>query len=439
MKIVGQGLFVSLLLCGLAFAYSTGEQKVLVHNVVRFGADPTGLSDSAKSVADAIGAGNRKIKFPCGTYLILSPIRVPDNTELEGSGPCTVIKSTPALAFNTDWPEVYGVAANLVKNFIANSDFKNGNSRIHIHGFTLDAAGAGQLGKSLHLISFVKSHDFEVDHINFVGDGTDSAVHDGLNAVEGNYRFRFHHNFAKGIKGAVADVWAGAHDFSIDHNRCEGMDFLSYCVVINSTSSGSGSAYQTRETYNFIVDRNTSTHTHDGGIGVWGLSGSSFGGPWVTGDQHDGVISNNVVDSVVAYHGMVVAEQYRVLIKNNYIRNTGAACIYAGGNPNAPNLGSFHDNIIANNICENVGQRSSVPAIQIGTPADRPLNIVLACNVIRGKTHHSALYIAPGSERIKLIMGERMNPGSSGSIIHDQSGRLENSIFDPGIGRLCPT
>jgi hypothetical protein len=105
MKRIGQGLFVSLLLYGVAFAYSTGEQTVPVDNVVRFGADPTGLSDSAKAIADAIGAGNRKIKFPCGTYLILSPIRVPDNTDLEGSGPCTVIKSTPTLAFNPQAPQ----------------------------------------------------------------------------------------------------------------------------------------------------------------------------------------------------------------------------------------------------------------------------------------------------------------------------------------------
>jgi hypothetical protein len=435
MKRAGQALFLSLLMCGLGFAESVDQQKIPTHNVVQFGADPTGLSDSAKAIGDAIGAGNRKIKFPCGTYLILSPIRVPDNTELEGSGPCTVIKSTPDLAFNPDWPKVYGVPANRIKNFIANADFEHGNGRIRIHGFTLDAIGAGPRGKSLHMISFVRSHDFEVDHINFVGDGMDSAVHDGLNAVEENYKFRFHHNFAKGIKGAVADVWAGAHDFSIDHNRCEGMDFLSYCIVINSTSSGLGAAYQPRETYNFIVDRNTSSHTHDGGIGVWGLSGRSFGGPWVTGDQHDGVISNNIVDTVVVYHGMLVAEQYRVSIKNNYIRNTGAACIYAGGNPNAPNLGSFHDNIIANNICENVGQRSSVPAIQIGAPADRPSNIILACNVIRGRSHQSAVYIAPGSERIKMIVGERMDPGSSGYIVHDQSGKL---IKEPGSGHACP-
>jgi hypothetical protein len=106
MKRVHRAFFVSLLLlCGLAFAYSMEEQRAPANNVVEFGADPAGLSDSAKAIADAIAAGNRKINFPCGTYLILSPIRVPDKTDLEGSGPCTVIKSTPALAFSPQAPQ----------------------------------------------------------------------------------------------------------------------------------------------------------------------------------------------------------------------------------------------------------------------------------------------------------------------------------------------
>ena len=56
-------------------------------SVLDFGADPTGVTDSASAIQAALDSGAKRIYAPSGTYKILSTLTIPKNVSLEGDGP----------------------------------------------------------------------------------------------------------------------------------------------------------------------------------------------------------------------------------------------------------------------------------------------------------------------------------------------------------------
>ncbi len=84
-------------------------------NVQDFGADPTGVSDSAAAIQAAVDAGNR-IYIPAGTYLITESIILKDNTHIYGDGiDATIIQEggsaadfTVSLFINENWNSTTG-------------------------------------------------------------------------------------------------------------------------------------------------------------------------------------------------------------------------------------------------------------------------------------------------------------------------------------------
>lgn len=79
-------------------------------NVKDFGADPTGVSDSAAAIQAAVNASNR-VYIPTGTYLITESIILNSNTHIYGDGiEASIIKEggnsddfTVSLFINTNW------------------------------------------------------------------------------------------------------------------------------------------------------------------------------------------------------------------------------------------------------------------------------------------------------------------------------------------------
>ena len=64
---------------------SAQDRAADVANVLDFGADPTGLADSAPAINAAIGPGQREVFLPAGTYRINGQINVAPGTVLRGA------------------------------------------------------------------------------------------------------------------------------------------------------------------------------------------------------------------------------------------------------------------------------------------------------------------------------------------------------------------
>lgn len=91
-------------------------------NIVDFGADPTGVSDSSTAIQNAIDASS-SVYIPPGTYLLLSGLQLKSNLEIFGAGPASILKA--------------GASAMNMLRAAADAD----RSNISIHDFSLDGGG----------------------------------------------------------------------------------------------------------------------------------------------------------------------------------------------------------------------------------------------------------------------------------------------------------
>ena len=70
---------------GTSVKGSAGDRAADVANVLEWGADPTGVLDSAPAINAAIGPGQREVFLPAGTYRINGQINVAPGTVLRGA------------------------------------------------------------------------------------------------------------------------------------------------------------------------------------------------------------------------------------------------------------------------------------------------------------------------------------------------------------------
>ena len=100
-------------------------------SLLSFGADPSGVSSSSSAINAALVTG-RRLRIPCGTYLIDAPIFIPSSTDILGDGPCTVLKISATLA--TDTSAQFGV----LRHVFTNNNYTSGNTDIYVHDLSID-------------------------------------------------------------------------------------------------------------------------------------------------------------------------------------------------------------------------------------------------------------------------------------------------------------
>lgn len=105
----------------------TSFNVLTVFNVITYGADPTGMTDSTvacQAAHTAAGAGT--VYYPPGTYLISSAITCSSGSIIEGGGPGTIIKA--ANASNTNIFSGSGKSNVLFRNFKIDGNKANQSS-----------------------------------------------------------------------------------------------------------------------------------------------------------------------------------------------------------------------------------------------------------------------------------------------------------------------
>ena len=368
--------------------------------------DPTGQRDSSAGINAAL-AEQRKLVLPCGSFLISRTIELHSHSELKGAGACTVIKGASNLQRNANWDHIYG-AARAARNLIANPDFVNGNSDIHVHNLTLDGS-AVQGAAVLHMASFAHSSGIVIDHVRFIGRGS-LPSQDGVNFVSGSHHYRVEHSYGYGLPGACVDQWDGTHDFRITDNVCDGHGVGSYGVMVNGISSGITSPYRANTTYNGVISGNSVANMMIGGIGVWGLCGGS---PQACGIVRNINITGNKIHDVKRFHGILVGDGSNITITKNDIERIGADGIrISSGSTSSPT----HDIVVTDNVIRdsnNVGGKSM--GIEVGSGADSPANIRLDNNVIKGSMHKFAIFVHKNAANV-TVQGGQMGNGTEGTV-----------------------
>jgi hypothetical protein len=148
-------------------------------NIVDFGADPSGLTDSTTAIQAALSSGAATIFAPAGTYLFTA-LNIPENVSFVGEGSTQTILQT-------------GTSGNAITF--------DGAYNTQLHGFTLNQTGIVQ-GTGLYLLDqyFVTMIDVTTNGFEY-----------GLRAIQALYHYIRECKFEGGTYGAhyggTGTVW----------------------------------------------------------------------------------------------------------------------------------------------------------------------------------------------------------------------------------------
>lgn len=141
-------------------------------NVLDFGADPTGLTDSQPAIDAALNSGAGAVYFPDGTYLINDTLDVPNGVSLFGENMMTTkIVAGTGMADNI---KLYLRGNQSVSDLYIDGNFRNQSSA----NFTLGSAIyiAGEVSATNVVVTNVFVYDTNGSSIASQG-GTDVAVY----------------------------------------------------------------------------------------------------------------------------------------------------------------------------------------------------------------------------------------------------------------------
>lgn len=371
------------------------------------GVDPTGATDSSAGIQNAISTGNRKVKFPCGTYLIESVVNLPSNVAIEGQGDCTIIKMSATISPNAN--QVPGV--NGVRSSFTNADYTSGNSGISIHDLTIDATAVPNLNQP---VNFYKGSNLKVNRVTFLGSlYVSTTLLGAINSFDFDYshnRFIYTNNAQTGSEGACIAAWDGPHDFIITDNDCDGGSIVGYGIQINGLSSIL--AFNTA--YNGVIANNLVRNTRTFGIDVSGLWNGSVVTPVFGKVKNISIIGNNVVN-VVGNNCFRIAEGDNISVVGNLARD----CNWSGYSIASANAGVTTNVTLSDNIAENVNMAlGAFDAVNIGNGGniDTLSGISISNMRIAGTNHRYGINIHGGATRT-FLNGASIDQGTSGTII----------------------
>ncbi|RJP45500.1 hypothetical protein C4587_00975 [Candidatus Parcubacteria bacterium] len=415
-------LNVSFTQAGTGAAASTVDarlkQEVFVTDFT--GVDPTGATDSSAGIQNAISTGNRKVKFPCGTYLLNTPLNLPSNIELEGSANCVTLRLSTSAAVVPQLVNIYGTIFQLngvstASGFFANADMINGNSNIRVRGFKLDAP-AGRTNLYYGFWLYKTDHTI-IDDVHMFGQGT---VYDGnfVGYISTSYDHLSRSSYiGQGSEGCV-DIWDGGHDIVWTDNVCDAGGVGNRGFTVNGISSARGApTYPSigKTSYNVVMKGNIVKNAISTCYMIMGLHDSHTVPPVAT----TGVVENieavgNICDGG-SLNGFTIGDGKNITLSSNIVRNVNGVCYSeASDYISAP----LSDVILDGNICENSNAAAgSNSAIYLGNAngvsVDRP---VVTNNIVAGSQHQYALRIWSGTTNAQ-IADNKFVAGTIGAIL----------------------
>jgi peptidoglycan hydrolase-like protein with peptidoglycan-binding domain len=411
-------------------ALQAGTYFVVIDASKLIGVDPSGLKDSTNGIIRAIGNGNRKVNFSCGTYLISSTITLPSNTEIAGSDKkCVIFKADPNIKQNTLWS--YYMAGVSGKNIFTNRDFIRGNTNIYIHDVTLDASSV-----YMHLASFVRSSNIKISRVNFYG-GNGAPSNDGVSFIKSN-NYTVEDSECSNVYNACYDQWDGSHDFTIRNNTVNGLGVLLHGILINGISSeNSLSSAVANTSYNGFIHNNLVSNVKSEGISAYGLCSDRT--PDVCGDVNNITISSNTIDTVSepktgrSYFGILV-DGKNMIVKDNLVKNTYQSGIWVGRAKTNTDSVSITDNKIFNS---NMGASSTTQPTYTDaiTVAHSTNNVIIKNNDITGSLHRYAISVGASSTNTTICTG-KMDIGTKGTILDLGKNSIYPCVVSNTIGYI---
>lgn len=395
--------------------------------VLQFGADKTGVVDSAAAFAGAVSTGGRKVAIPCGTFLLASVVALSSNTELVGSGSCTTLKASASMANNPRYAEWYGGTLTTGKNIVSNEHFAGTDHDIYVHDFATD--GTLVTSGTMHHITFASASNVRVERVKFLGAG--DAYNQNATAFIGeSHHYTVKDNYAEGTMNACFDQWDGAHDFLIEGNTCEGGGYVLNGVQVNGISSGSPRIG--RSSHDFRIIGNEVRDTEGTPISIRGLCVGA-----VCGSVDHGEVIGNTVDGVSAggakVPGILVGDGSDIGVGFNAIKNTRGSCIVVAGELAASVTRNV---VVANTTCQNVNTAgaggTTDNGIYVGNSADAPAGVSVIGNTIRGGNYSYAIRVFSSSTNVNIVPGN-MTAGTSGMILYPASVNPQVSGFSNNI------
>lgn len=320
-------------------------------SLLSFGADPSGVSSSSSAINAALVTG-RRLRIPCGTYLIDAPIFIPSSTDILGDGPCTVLKISATLATDTSTP--FGV----LRHVFTNNNYSAGNVDIYIHDMSIDNTAGPTTGAHIHTLGFYKVTRAGVWNLTITS-AAGRVMDDGIAFVASNGYF-VRNNKIYGTINACIDQWEGVTDFDISGNLCDGLNLANYGIVVSGFGTNAAPFTSQRGSISNNVVKNFP------GVGIWlqgGWNGVSGGGATYGLVKNIEVVGNNI-SSVNGYHGIDLTDASNNSIVANTLENIGRNAVIVS----SENSGASTNNVIATNAISSCNAAAGGEACILLTP-----------------------------------------------------------------------
>lgn len=275
-------------------------------NVLDFGADPTGVTDSTAAIQAAIDAGyGKEVFIPKGTYRLTSGITVTSGIGLRGEGFASVLKVDAAAA---------RFLPLTVQNLVTPI------SGFYMRDMAIDGSLKGQLDAGLVQIN--NAVGFVVDHVRLFNGGTPAeAPPSGVNGIAvaagalGNV----------GSRGSITNCLIEACTKAGINWTTEAIDgYIAGNIVRNCTGNGTTPGIQINGGYNVKVIGNSVSGHQGSGIYI-----ATSGGAGTERSSRYGIFLGNHTYNNGA-HGLEWANGTavyfgRVIIANNHAYGNGVS------------------------------------------------------------------------------------------------------------------
>jgi hypothetical protein len=397
-------------------------------NVLRYGADPTGVADSAAAFTSAVSTGSRNVFVPCGTYLFNTAVQLPSNTDIGGANKgCVTIKIPTTIAYNTSYYAQFTTVQ--AKNAFSGADAVAGNSNIRIHDMTIDGT-LGVTGGVLHTIVFNKGSYIHIERMKFLGGGQPSS--NDATAFINSDHYWIEDNTCIGMSNACFDQWAGVHDIFIrnnyvDNNLAGGNGDNGILVNGVGTLPAGGGNRPTDPSYNIVIEGNTIENNPGIGINVFGLCATNPDASFACGKTNRATITGNVVRNArgTVGGGIVVGEGDDFTVTGNIIDGTNAGGItIRRSTPLATTPEPTTGALVSGNVVKDTNRLAGT-ADAIALHANASTNSSIVDNTVLGTKHRFVTYIPSGNVGTYVKFGP-YDLGTSGSLSNSGT----NTHFD---------
>lgn len=365
-------------------------------SILSFGADPSGVSSSSSAINAALVTG-RRLRIPCGTYLIDAPIFLPSNTDVGGAGACTVLKISATLA--TDTSAQFGV----LRHVFTNNNYTSGNTDIYVHDLAIDNTSGPTTGAHIHALGFYKVTRAGVYNITITS-ASGKLMDDGT-AFVASKEYYVRNNKIYGTINACIDQWGGSSDFDISGNLCDGLNLANYGILVSGFNTDLTAATSQRGS----IVGNVVKNFPQAGIWLQGGWNTVSGGGATYGLVKDIQVVGNHVSSISTYHGIYLSDANYNSVVGNTLENIGSVGIILS----SENAGAVSGNtVVGNTIRSCNASGANNPCIQLMAAAS---SNTIAENTISGTTQPYSIIVSAGAAN-NVVRGGVSPVGVNGDV-----------------------